>query len=179
MSRIGKNPVKVEKDVKVAINGSDVCIEGKSGKLSLVVPYGINVEQKEDHIVVTRVSDSKQNRANHGTVRANIANMIVGVSQGHKKELEIQGIGFRAQLKGKKISFNLGFSHPVEYDVPDTVKVQVPSQTSILIEGSDKHAVGQVAAKIRGLKPVEPYKGKGIRYVGEAVRRKQGKSVSK
>jgi large subunit ribosomal protein L6 len=179
MSRTGKNPVSVPKSVKVNVSADKVSFEGPKGKLELNIPYGINVEFKDDQLTVTRVSDSKQNRSNHGTIRAHLANMIVGVTDGHKKDLEIQGIGFRAQLQGKKIVFNLGFSHPVEFDVPDCVTATIPTQTSITIEGSNTMMVGQIAAKIRALKPVEPYKGKGIRYVGEFVRRKQGKSATK
>jgi large subunit ribosomal protein L6 len=179
MSRTGKNPVNVPKNVKVDASTDKVSLEGPKGKLELNIPYGINVEFKDDQLTVTRVSDSKQNRSNHGTIRAHLANIIVGVTDGHKKDLEIQGIGFRASLQGKKIVFNLGFSHPVEFDVPDCVTATIPTQTSITIEGSNTMMVGQIAAKIRALKPVEPYKGKGIRYVGEFVRRKQGKSATK
>lgn len=179
MSRIGKNPVSVPKDLKVTIGSSNVLIENSKGKLNLLLPRGIQVENQEANLVVSRKSDTKQNRANHGTIRAHLKNMIIGLTEGHKKDLEIQGIGFRAQLQGKKIVFNLGFSHPVEFDVPDDVKVTVPTQTAITVEGNNAERVGQVAARIRALKPVEPYKGKGIRYVGEIVRRKQGKSVGK
>lgn len=179
MSRIGKIPISVSKDVKIAISNGVVTVEGKNGKLTLDVPQGIKVVQEEEKIVVSRLSDAKQNRSDHGTVWANLQNMIIGVTKGHKKELEIQGVGFRAQLQGKKIVFNLGFSHPVEFESPEGVTLTVPNQTSIVVEGIDKASVGQIAAKIRGIKPPEPYKGKGIRYVGEHVRRKQGKSVSK
>jgi large subunit ribosomal protein L6 len=179
MSRVGKVPVSVPKDVKIHLNGSRFQVEGVKGKLDFVIPHGIKVNQDQSVVTVERLSNNKQCLANHGTVRALVANMITGVAQGHRKDLEIQGLGFRAQLQGNKIVFNLGFSHPVEFEIPKDVKVQVPTQTSIIIEGADKMMVGQVAAKIRGLKPVEPYKGKGIRYVGEIVRRKQGKSVTK
>lgn len=179
MSRIGKAPVSIPKDVKVVISDCKVTLEGKKGKLTLDVPAGIKLENVNDTIVVTRVSDAKQNRADHGTVRANIQNIIVGITEGHKKDLAIQGVGFRAQLQGKKIVFSLGLSHPVEFEIPEGIVATVPSQTSISIEGIDKALVGQVAAKIRDIKPPEPYKGKGIRYVGEHVRRKQGKSVTK
>jgi len=179
MSRIGKIPVSIPKEVKISLNGSSISVEGPKGSLSIDVASGIKVEQQEDALVITRENDIKQNRANHGTTRALLANMVVGVTQGHKKELEIQGVGFRAKLQGKKLSINLGFSHPVEYDVPDCVDLAVPNQTTITIEGKDKESVGLVAAQIRGLKPPEPYKGKGIRYVGENVRRKQGKTVTK
>jgi large subunit ribosomal protein L6 len=179
MSRKGKVPIEIPKEVKINVNGGKVSIEGSKGKLELPIPEGIKVVFSENKIVVTRVSDSKQDRSNHGTIRARLANMITGVTKGHRKDLEIQGIGFRAHLQDKKISFNLGFSHPVEFQIPDSVKVAVDDQTLISIEGSDNMLVGQTAARIRALKPVEPYKGKGIRYVGEHVRRKQGKSAAK
>ncbi len=179
MSRTGKVPIDVPKEVKVNIQASKVHMEGPKGKLDLDIPAGVDVALKDDKLTVTRLSDAKQDLANHGTVRAHLANMIVGVTRGHKKDLEIQGIGFQAQLQGKKIVFNLGFSHPVEFDVPDSIKATVANQTSITLEGPDNMIVGQTAAKIRDLKRVEPYKGKGIRYVGEYVRRKQGKSVTK
>lgn len=179
MSRKAKIPIELPKEIKVNVDGSQVKMEGPKGKMSLHVPSGIAVELKENKLAVNRLSNAKQHRANHGTVRAHLANMLEGLTKGHKKELEIQGIGFRAQLQGKKIVFILGFSHPVEYNIPDDVKVTVPTQTSIIIEGINTQRVGQVAASIRDLKKVEPYKGKGIRYLGENVRRKQGKSVSK
>ncbi|MDP8212917.1 MAG: 50S ribosomal protein L6 [Candidatus Zapsychrus exili] len=179
MSRIGKVPVSVPKEVKVNINGGNVCLEGPKGKLDINIPNGINVEHKGEELVITRTSNAKQNRSNHGTIRARLNNMVIGITKGHKKDLEIQGIGFRAQLQGNKITFNLGFSHPVEFESPEDVTITVPTQTSISIEGTNNVSVGQTAAKIRALKPVEPYKGKGIRYVGEIVRRKQGKSVTK
>ena len=179
MSRTGKNPIVIPKGVKVNTAADKVSIEGPKGKLDLSIPYGIKVQFKDDQLTVTRIADDKQSRSNHGTIRSRLANMVSGVTNGHKKDLEIQGIGFRAQLQGKKILFNLGFSHPVEFQVPDCVKATVPTQTAITIEGPDNMMVGQIAAKIRDLKPVEPYKGKGIRYVGEFVRRKQGKSATK
>ena len=179
MSRIGKIPVKVPKEVKVKVEKEQVHLESSKGKLELNIPQGIDVELKDEQLFVKRRIDLKQTRANHGSTRAHLVNMITGLTQGHKKELEIQGIGFRAQLKGKQVVLVLGFSHPVEYDIPQDVKVSVPAQTSIVVEGPDKTRVGEVAAQIRALKPVEPYKGKGIRYFGEHVLRKQGKSLSK
>ncbi len=180
MSRIGKNPVNVPKDVKVNIDRGVVTLEGPNGKLDLGIPSGIKVEFADAQIKVARENNIKQSRANHGTIQSRISNMVVGVTQGHKKELEIQGIGFRAQLEGEKINLNLGFSHPVVFDIPSGVKISIDKkQTIITIEGPDNVLVGQVAANIKRLKPVEPYKGKGIRYVGEEVRRKQGKSVTK
>ena len=179
MSRIGKVPVGVPKDVKVAVESSLVKVDGPKGKLSLPIPLGIKVEQKDLMLKIDRLTDTKQNRANHGTIKRLLANMIEGVTKGHRKELEIQGVGFRAQMKGDVLLLSAGFSHPVEYKVPKEVKVSAPTQTSIIIEGPDKALVGQVAATIRDLKPAEPYKGKGIRYFGETIRRKQGKSVTK
>ncbi len=179
MSRIGKIPVAVPKDVKVNIDPSNVRVEGPKGKLDLKIPSGIKVELQGGNCLVTRTSDDKQTRSNHGTVRAHLVNMMVGVTKGHKKDLELQGLGFRAQLQGAKVVFSLGLSHPVEFEVPGTVKVTVPTQTAITVEGADNTIVGEVAARIRAIKPVEPYKGKGLRYVGEFVRRKQGKSVTK
>lgn len=179
MSRIGKTPIKLPKEVKVAISNNTISLEGPKGKLSLDVPFRIKVEQKEDQLLIQRAHNSKQDCSNHGTVRALINNMVEGITKGHKKELEIKGVGFRVQLQGTKLVMSLGFSHPVEYDVPKEVKVTVPSLTQITIEGIDKAAVGHVAAKIRDFKRPEPYKGKGIRYVGEVVKRKQGKSVTK
>ena len=179
MSRIGKIPVAVPKEVKVAVQDRTVHVEGPKGKLDLKFPEGIAVEFKDGSLKVNRLADTKQDLANHGTIRALLVNMIEGVSKGHKKELEIQGVGFRAQLQGQKVLFNLGLSHSIEFPVPKEVKVSVPTLTNVIIEGADNAAVGEVAASMRALKPAEPYKGKGIRYTGEVVRRKQGKSVTK
>lgn len=179
MSRIARVPLQIPKEVKVAVEGSVIKVEGPKGKLELNIPLGIKLEQKDNAITFKRLNDTKQSRANHGTMRALIANMVEGVTKGHKKELEIQGVGFRVQPKGKDLVFNLGLSHQVDFKVPAGVKISAPSQTSVIVEGPDKSFVGYVAAQIRGLKRPEPYKGKGIRYSGETVRRKQGKSVAK
>jgi large subunit ribosomal protein L6 len=179
MSRIGKIPLEIPKGVKIAVNGLNVNVEGPKGKLSHQLPLGVSVEQKENKIVVSRQRNDKQTASNHGTVRALIRNMMIGVSEGHKKNLEIQGVGFRVAVQGEKLVMNLGFSHPVEYVIPKSVKLTSAKPTEISIEGTDKEAVGQVAAEIRSKKPPEPYKGKGIRYAGEVVKRKQGKSVTK
>lgn len=179
MSRIGRIPVTLPKEVKFAATSNSVQLEGPKGKLSLALPYGIKVEQKDGILTVSRSNDLKQSKANHGTVRALLVGMIEGVTKGHKRELEIQGVGFRAQMKGDALLLNLGFSHPVEYKFPKEIKVASPQPTQITVEGIDKALVGKVAAEIRDIKPPEPYKGKGIRYVGETVRRKQGKSVTK
>ena len=179
MSRIGKIPVNIPKGVKVVLEDARLRVEGPKGKLFLMLPSGITTEQKEDNVIVHRKFDTKQNRSNHGTIRAHLLQMIIGVTQGHKKNLEVQGIGFRVQAQGQKLLANLGLSHPIEFPVPDGIKVSTPSQTEITVEGLDKALVGQVAANLRKLKPCEPYKGKGIRYLGEVIRRKQGKSVTK
>ncbi len=179
MSRKGKIPVGVPKEVKVNVESSKVSLEGPKGKLNISLPRGIKVEFKDAQLIINRLSDLKQDRANHGTIRARLATMIEGITKGHKKVLEIQGVGLRAQMAGNKVTLNLGFSHPIEYESPTEVKVAVPTQTQIIVEGPDAQLVGMVAAKIRNFKPVEPYKGKGIRYVGEIVKRKQGKSVTK
>jgi large subunit ribosomal protein L6 len=179
MSRIGKIPLEIPKSVKVAVNGQTVNIEGPKGKLSHQLPQGVSIEQKENKVLVSRHRNDKQSAANHGTVRAIIRNMMIGVSEGHKKNLEIQGVGFRVAVQGDKLVMNLGFSHQIEYVIPKTVKLTAAKPTEIAIEGTDKEVVGQVAAEIRSKKPPEPYKGKGIRYAGEVVKRKQGKSVTK
>ncbi len=179
MSRLGKIPVVCPKEVKMALDGPTVRLEGPKGKLSLSLPQGIGIEQKDGKIMVNRLAQSKQTMANHGTVRSLLVNMITGVTKGHRRDLEIQGVGFRAAVAGQKLTLNLGFSHPIDYTIPAGVKVTTPKPTEIVVEGIDNALVGEVAANLRHLKPAEPYKGKGIRYVGEVVRRKQGKSVTK
>ena len=179
MSRIGKIPVDIPKSVKVGISGRSISVEGPKGKLAYQFPHGVSVEQKEGKIIITRKSDSKQNSADQGTTRAILRNMLQGVSEGHRKDLEVQGVGFRVAIQGEKLIMNLGFSHQIEYMIPKTVKVASAKPTEISVEGVDRQVVGQVAAEIRSKKPPEPYKGKGIRYVGEVVKRKQGKSVTK
>lgn len=179
MSRIGKIPVALPKEVKLTISATTINIEGPKGKLSLTLPLGIKVEQGDKGIVVSRVNDTKQNRADHGTVRAMIKNMIQGVTKAHTKDLEIQGIGFRGQVAGQKLTLNLGFSHPVEFMIPAGIKAAMPKPTEIKLESADKMLLGSIAAKIRAIKPPEPYKGKGIRYVGEVVKKKKGKSTTK
>lgn len=179
MSRIAKTPINVPKGVKVQLNANIVNVEGPKGKLSLNIPAGITLEQKDDKVMVNRLNDLKQSKSNHGTVKRLIINMCEGVTNGHKKNLEVQGVGFRVAMQGNKLVMNIGFSHPIEYEVPKEVKVTSAKPTEIQVEGIDKELVGLVAAKIRGYKPPEPYKGKGIRYVGEIVKRKQGKQVTK
>jgi large subunit ribosomal protein L6 len=179
MSRIAKTPVELPKNVKVSFDKISVNVEGPKGKLSMAIPADVVLEQKENKLFVNRMADTKQARSNHGTTKRLIENMCAGVSLGHKRDLEIQGVGFRAAVQGQKLVLNVGFSHPVEYEVPKEVKITSGKPTEISVEGVDKALVGLVAAKIRGFKPPEPYKGKGIRYAGEIVKRKQGKQVTK
>ncbi|MBF0512072.1 MAG: 50S ribosomal protein L6 [Candidatus Omnitrophica bacterium] len=179
MSRLAKTPVELPKNVKISFDKTLVNVEGPKGKLSMSIPAEVSLENKDSKIFVNRLSDTKQARANHGTTKRLIENMCVGVTQGHKRDLEIQGVGFRCAMQGNKLVLNIGFSHPIEYEVPKDVKVSSAKPTEISVEGVDRSLVGLVAAKIRGFKPPEPYKGKGIRYVGENVKRKQGKQVTK
>ncbi len=179
MSRKGKIPIVLGKEAKIFVEKTSVRIEGPKGKLSVDLPAGISVEQKDGQLLVVRKGDLRQVRANHGTIRSLLVNMIDGVTKGHRKDLQITGVGFRAQATGSKLVLNIGFSHPIEYAIPAEVKVATPAPTQISIEGVDKSLVGRVAAEIRDFKRPEPYKGKGIMYVGEVIRRKQGKSVTK
>jgi large subunit ribosomal protein L6 len=179
MSRIGRQPISLPKEVKAELKDNFILIEGPKGKLTLEIPYHIVVEVKKEEILVKRKSEDKKTKSLHGTIRALINNMVEGVSKGFKKELEIVGVGYKAQLKGKTLVLNLGFSHPVEMDIPEGIKVSSPSATRITVEGIDKQIVGEFAAKIRRIFPPEPYKGKGIRYTQEIVRRKLGKALAK
>ena len=179
MSRIGKKPVDIPEKVKVTISGKKVNVEGPKGKSELEVHPRITCELKDKQVIVTRPTDNKMDRSLHGLVRSLINNMVIGTLQGFEKNLEIQGVGFKAEAKGPILKLSLGFSHPIEYSVPVGVKVETPIPTNVKISGVSKQMVGQVAAEIRGYYKAEPYKGKGVRYAGEQVRRKQGKSVGK
>ncbi|MCM8832233.1 MAG: 50S ribosomal protein L6 [Candidatus Omnitrophica bacterium] len=179
MSRIGKQPVLLSKEVKATISDGSIIIEGPKGKLSHKIPPGINVKIETDKIIVTRDSDTKQARSLHGTFRALIANMVRGVKEFYKKELDIVGVGFKGQVKGKQLILTLGFSHPVTVDIPQDLKVSMPNPNRIVIEGIDLQLVNNFAANIRRIYKPEPYKGKGIRYVGEEVRKKLGKALAK
>jgi large subunit ribosomal protein L6 len=176
MSRIGKKPVSIPQGVTVKVQDNSVYVEGPKGQLTLVLSARIHAEVKDNQVFFTRVSDIKTDKALHGLFRSLVNNMIKGVSDGYVKELEIQGVGFKAQVQGNKLTLNLGFSHPVHYIVPEGVKIEAPKATQLVIRGIDKEKVGEVAAEIRSVYPPEPYKGKGIRYVGEYVRRKVGKA---
>lgn len=177
MSRIGNKVIALPEKVSVAVSDAHVTVEGPKGKLEWDLPEGITLEQGEAEVSLKRASDDRRLRALHGLARSLVANMVEGVSSGFTKELEIQGVGFRAAVKGKVLDLNLGFSHPVEHPIPDDLTVTVNENTQIKVEGIDKQRVGQFAAHVRAYYPPEPYKGKGVRYVGEYVRRKAGKSV--
>lgn len=176
MSRIGNKPIEIPKDVTVTVNGNSVTVKGPKGELSKEFNNDMNIQMEENQLTVTRPSDSKEHRALHGTTRSLIANMIEDVSKGFEKSLELVGVGYRAQKQGKKLVLNVGFSHPVEFVSEDGIEIDVPSNTKIVVKGIDKQKVGEFAAKIRAVRPPEPYKGKGIRYEGEYVRRKEGKT---
>ena len=177
MSRIGQKPIIVPDKVKVAIQGPLVNIEGPRGKLTHSLPSGIEARLDGKTLLVEKKGETRQHTALHGLSRALLANFVQGANEGFQKKLEIQGVGFKAALAGKALNLNLGFSHPVVYTVPDDIKVTVTDNTNILIEGADKQKVGAVAADIRAYYPPEPYKGKGVRYAGEQIIRKEGKTA--
>jgi large subunit ribosomal protein L6 len=175
MSRIGRQPIPVPSGVEIAIEPELVKVKGPKGELEERVSREIGVEQQNGEIVVTRPTDRGEHRALHGLTRSLIANMVEGVMNGYEKRLEIQGVGYRAQLQGRKLVLALGYSHPVELEAPEGIDFEVPQPTRVVVRGISKQAVGEVAAKIRKRRPPEPYKGKGIRYEGEHVPRKVGK----
>ena len=175
MSRIGRTPIPVPDGVTVTIEGQKVTVTGPKGELRHTVVEPIRVTQEDGRLVVTRPTDRGPHRALHGLSRTLVANMVQGVSDGFARELEIVGVGYRAQLKGQALEMAVGYSHPVTITPPEGIAFEVPSPTQVVVRGIDKQAVGQVAAQIRAVRPPEPYKGKGIRYAGETVRRKVGK----
>lgn len=176
MSRVGKKPVEVPSGVTVTFNDNTVTIKGPKGELTRSFNPDIKIELEDNIINVTRPSDSKEHRALHGTTRALLANMVEGVSKGFERSLELIGVGYRAQKQGKKLVLNVGYSHPVEIEPEDGIEIEVPSNTKVIVKGYSKERVGALAANIRDVRPPEPYKGKGIRYEGERVRRKEGKT---
>lgn len=178
MSRVGKNPIPIPDGVKVSFAGNVVSCEGPKGKLTKKLHDGIIVEVADKEVKVSVKVDDRFHRALHGLGRALTANMILGVTQGYSKQLQIVGVGFRAQLQGKILNLQLGYSHPIVYKIPDGITIEVPSATEIAINGIDKQLVGQTAADIRHFYPPEPYKGKGVMYKGEQIRRKAGKAVA-
>ncbi len=184
MSRIGNQPIELKDDVEFSIDGNNVItVKGSEGSDTLKVDDNISVEEKDGELIVSRSSEEQSQRALHGLYRTLIGNMIEGVSEGYKKELELRGVGYRASISNGVLEMTLGFSHPIYFVAPDGVDIEVETKgrknPTIIISGINKELVGQVSAKIRSLRPPEPYKGKGIRYVGEWVRRKAGKSAAK
>jgi large subunit ribosomal protein L6 len=179
MSRIGKRPISLPNKVTVDIDGSTVTVKGPKGTLQRTLPATVAIAKDGDTLVVTRVDDSRTAKERHGLSRTLVANMVEGVSTGFQKRLDIQGVGYRAQAQGSKLVLNVGYSKPVELPMPDGIQVAVENNTQVIVSGIDKEEVGNTAAKIREVRPPEPYKGKGIRYLGEAVRRKIGKAGGK
>lgn len=176
MSRIGKIPVTIPKGVKVAVVGDMLKVDGPKGMLTQRINPGVNMEVEADKIVFTRPAESAEARTIQGLIRSLVSNMLIGVTQGYERKLEISGVGYRAEVQGDSLVMSLGFSHPVKYQLPTGIKAEVEKQTLITLKGSDKQVIGQAAANIRGFKPPEPYKGKGIKYQGEKILRKAGKA---
>ncbi len=179
MSRIGKRPIPIPAKVSITIDGQDIQVKGPKGELSRTLPTGVVVVQDGDTLLVNRKDDSRLARERHGLCRTLVANMVEGVSNGYQKRLEIQGIGYRAQVQGQNLNLSLGYSHPVIFEPPTGIQFAVENNTNVIISGIDKELVGNTAASIRASRPPEPYKGKGVRYAGEQVRRKAGKSGKK
>jgi large subunit ribosomal protein L6 len=177
MSRIGRKPISVPAGVKVEISVGAVEVEGPKGRLSVPLPPGIRFEQKDSTLVALRQNDEQ--RALHGLARALVANAVHGVTQGFKKELDIVGVGYRAEVKGKTVVFSLGYSHPIAFPIPEGIQISLDKQTHLIVTGADKRLVGQVAADIRALRPPDPYKQKGIRMTGERLKKKAGKAGAK
>ena len=181
MSRIGKAPIEIPAGVTVTVNGDNVTVKGPKGELSQKVNPDLTVKVEDGHVVLTRPSDDREHRAQHGLYRALIHNMVVGVSQGYRKEMELVGVGYRASSEGQALELSLGFSHAIFIKLPKEVKVEAKTERNknplIILESDDKQLLGQVCAKIRSLRKPEPYKGKGIKFVGEVIRRKSGKSA--
>ena len=177
MSRIGRKPVQIPAGVEVTVNGNTCVVKGPKGTLQQDFHENITVTVEENEVIVDRANDERESRAQHGLTRALIQNMVTGVSEGFTKSLELAGVGYRVQLKGTALDFSLGYSHPVVMEQPEGITFEVPDNTHINVKGIDKQQVGQVAAEIRAKRPPEPYKGKGIHYVGEHIRRKLGKAA--
>lgn len=177
MSRIGQRPITIPDKVKVAVDGSTVKIEGPKGKAAYTLPETISARLENKNLLVSNNGGTRQSKALHGLSRSLLANYITGADQGFSKKLEIQGVGFKAAVQGKVLVLNLGFSHPINYEIPADIKITVTDATTILVEGSDKQKVGAVSADIRAYYPPEPYKGKGVRYAGEHIIRKEGKTA--
>jgi len=176
MSRIGKKPIEIPTGVTITMNGDVVTVKGPKGELTRSFNPDIEIKVEENVINLSRPTESKEHRSIHGTSRSLLANMVEGVSKGFEKSLELIGVGYRAQKQGKKLVLNVGYSHPVEFEPEEGIEVEVPSNTKVIVKGINKERVGALAANIRQVRPPEPYKGKGIRYEGEVVRRKEGKT---
>lgn len=176
MSRIGNKVIVIPEGVTVTQNGEEVTVKGPKGELTRTISPAITMNIEDNVITFTRPDDSKQNKTIHGTTRANVNNMVEGVTNGFQKTLELNGVGYRAQLQGKKLVLNVGLSHPVEFEAGEDVTVEVPAANRVIVKGHNKESVGALAAQIRAVRPPEPYKGKGIRYENEYVRRKEGKT---
>jgi large subunit ribosomal protein L6 len=176
MSRIGKKPIPLPDKTKAALQGDRIVVDGPKGKLEVVVPEGVSAKVEDGNVLVERPNETRQSRALQGLARSLISNAVTGVSTGYTRELEINGVGYRAEAKGQQIHFTLGYSHPVVYDLPQGISAKTPAPTKIVLEGSDKQLLGMTAANIRMLRPPEPYKGKGIKYAEENIRRKVGKT---
>lgn len=179
MSRVGLKPISLPEKVAIQVDGDSVKVEGPKGKLDFTLPSGISLRSEDGSVIVSRLTEQRQHRALHGTVRSIVNNMITGVSTGFSKDLEIHGVGLRAAVKGSDLDLSLGKSHPLLHPIPSGLTVTVNDNTKIKVEGIDKQLVGQFAAEVRRYYPPEPYKGKGVRYSNEKVRRKEGKSVGK
>jgi large subunit ribosomal protein L6 len=179
MSRIGKAPIAIPSGVDITITGQHVTVKGPKGTLSRVIPGEIIVRQEDATLFVERPNDERQNRSLHGLCRTLVSNMVIGVTDGFSKELEIVGVGYRAEAQGANLRLALGFSHPVNVPAPDGITFEIPVQTRVIVKGIDKELVGQVAANIRSIRKPEPYKGKGVRYAGERILRKAGKTGKK
>ena len=175
MSRISNAPVIIPKGVEATVSESSIAVKGSKGSLHLALHHLVNVERDEENLKVSGKSDSRESGAMAGTFRSLINNMVVGVSEGYQKKLELQGVGYRAKASGKSVNLTVGYSHPIDYELPEGITAETPSQTEIVISGVDKQLVGQVAAELRDFRPPEPYKGKGIRYSDERVYRKEAK----
>ena len=175
MSRIANNPVGIPSGVEVFLNGRELSVKGSKGSLEMTIDNQVDIKHEDDVLMFSAANNGKKSGALAGTYRSLVNNMVVGVSEGFTKALQLQGVGYRAQAQGKKLNLTLGFSHPIEYEIPDGIEVETPSQTEVVVKGIDKQLVGQVSAEIRAFRPPEPYKGKGVRYANEHVKRKEAK----
>lgn len=179
MSRIGKRPITIPAKVQITIDGSHIAVKGPKGELSRILPAAVTLEQQGETLLVLRRDESRTSQQLHGLSRTLVANMVQGVSEGFQRRLEIQGVGYRAQIQGRNLNLNVGYSHPVQIEPPEGIQLVVEGNTNVVVSGFDKELVGNIAARIRQVRPPEPYKGKGIRYAGEVVRRKAGKAGKK